>query len=165
MVEQYYIPGIFRARKLNVSVIFLSQSFFYITKMIRTNCSRGSFNKTVYSRTNREVNMELSEFGLGVSKEELLALYEYATKEKFSPMIIDMEDRVSVFERASPISWTCIMTSSVSCIRQSTSHRHPSRMRFRARRRRREADGWTLLELRSDGAAGLVLLAYHLTSH
>ena len=33
----------------------------------------------------------LSEFGLGVSKEELLELYEYATREKFSPLVIDME--------------------------------------------------------------------------
>lgn len=40
----------------------------------------------------REVNMILKEFGLGVSKEELVALYEYATKEKFSPLIIDMEE-------------------------------------------------------------------------
>ena len=39
--------------------------------------------------------MILSEFGLGVTKEELLALYEYATKEKFSPLIIDMEEDVS----------------------------------------------------------------------
>ena len=40
---------------------------------------------------NREVNMILSEFGLGVTKDELLALYQYATTEKFSPLIIDME--------------------------------------------------------------------------
>ena len=39
----------------------------------------------------REVNMILSEFGLGVSKEQLLALYQYATKEKFVPLLIDME--------------------------------------------------------------------------
>jgi hypothetical protein len=35
--------------------------------------------------------MILSEFGLGVSKEQLLALYDYATKEKFVPLLIDME--------------------------------------------------------------------------
>jgi len=35
MVENYYI----RARKLNVSVIFISQSFFKIPKVIRNNCS------------------------------------------------------------------------------------------------------------------------------
>ena len=43
----------------------------------------------------REVNMILSEFGLGISKDDLLALYEYATKEKFSPLIIDMEEDVN----------------------------------------------------------------------
>ena len=49
---------------------------------------------------NREVNMILSEFGLGVSKEQLIALYEYATKEKFSPLVIDMEgDKDSRFRK------------------------------------------------------------------
>ena len=41
---------------------------------------------------NREVNIILSEFGLGVTKEELLRLYEFATKEKFSPLMIDLEE-------------------------------------------------------------------------
>jgi len=36
--------------------------------------------------------MILSEFGLGVTKEELIDIYEYATKERFSPLIIDMEE-------------------------------------------------------------------------
>ena len=40
----------------------------------------------------REVKLILSEFGLGVTKEELLELYKYATAEKFSPLIIDMEE-------------------------------------------------------------------------
>lgn len=40
---------------------------------------------------NREVNMILSEFGLGVTKEQLLNMYEFATAEKFSPLIIDLE--------------------------------------------------------------------------
>ena len=39
----------------------------------------------------REVNIILSEFGLGVSKEQLLDLYQKATQEKFSPLVIDME--------------------------------------------------------------------------
>jgi hypothetical protein len=84
MVENYYI----RARKLNVSVIFISQSYFKIPKIIRNNCS---YMVLLKLSGNREVNMILSEFGLGVSKEELLQLYEYATKEKFSPLLIDME--------------------------------------------------------------------------
>jgi hypothetical protein len=39
----------------------------------------------------REVNIILSEFGLGITKEELMDLYSYATAEKFSPLVIDME--------------------------------------------------------------------------
>jgi hypothetical protein len=85
MVENYYI----RARKLNCSVIFLSQSYFRIPKIIRNNCSYMILLKL---SGNREVNLILSEFGLGVSKEELLRLYDYATNEKFSPLVIDMEE-------------------------------------------------------------------------
>ncbi len=85
MVENYYI----RARKLNVSVIFISQSFFKIPKIIRNNCS---YMVLLKLSGNREVNMILSEFGLGITKEELLELYKYATAEKFSPLLIDMEE-------------------------------------------------------------------------
>lgn len=84
-VEQYYI----RARKLNVSVIFISQSYFKIPKTIRNNCSYFILLKL---SGNREVNIILSEFGLGVTKEQLLEIYKYATSEKFSPLLIDMEE-------------------------------------------------------------------------
>jgi hypothetical protein len=85
MVENYYI----RARKLNVSVIFISQSYFRIPKIIRNNCS---YMVLLKLSGQREVNVILSEFGLGVSKDELVAIYEYATQQKFSPLIIDMEE-------------------------------------------------------------------------
>jgi len=84
-VEQYYI----RARKLNVSVIFISQSYFKIPKIIRNNCS---YMVLLKLSGNREVNLILSEFGLGVTKEQLLNLYKYATQEKFSPLLIDLEN-------------------------------------------------------------------------
>ena len=93
MVEQYYI----RARKLNCSVIFLSQSFYKIPKIIRGNCS---YMVILKLSGKREVNMILSEFGLGVTKEELTEIYEYATREKFSPLIIDMEaDKTDRFRK------------------------------------------------------------------
>jgi hypothetical protein len=85
MVENYYI----RARKLNCSVIFISQSYFKIPKIIRNNCS---YMVLLKLSGNREVNIILSEFGLGITKEELTQLYEYATQEKFSPLVIDMEE-------------------------------------------------------------------------
>jgi hypothetical protein len=84
MVENYYI----RARKLNVSVIFISQSYFKIPKVIRNNCS---YMVLLKLSGQREVNLILSEFGLGITKDELMAFYSYATREKFSPLIIDME--------------------------------------------------------------------------
>lgn len=83
-VETYYI----RARKLNCSVIFISQSFFRIPKIIRNNCSYVVLLKL---SGNREVNLILSEFGLGVTKEQLIKIYEYAVAEKFSPLLIDLE--------------------------------------------------------------------------
>jgi len=85
MVENFYI----RARKLSCSVIFLSQSYFKIPKIIRNNCS---YLVLLKLSGNREVNIILSEFGLGVTKEQLIAIYEYATAEKFSPLVIDMEE-------------------------------------------------------------------------
>ena len=84
IVSNYYI----RARKLNCSVAFLSQSYFKIPPIIRSNCS---YMVILKLGGNREINMILSTFGLGVTKEQLLSIYQYATKEKFSPLIIDLE--------------------------------------------------------------------------
>jgi hypothetical protein len=84
MVENYYI----RARKLNCSVIFISQSFFKIPKTIRNNCS---YMVLLKLSGQREVNLILSEFGLGITKDQLIKLYDFATAEKFSPLLIDME--------------------------------------------------------------------------
>lgn len=83
VVENYYI----RARKLNVSVIFISQSYFKIPKIIRNNCN---YMVILKLSGNREVNVILSEFGLGVTKDQLLQIYGYATAEKMSPLLIDL---------------------------------------------------------------------------
>jgi hypothetical protein len=87
-VENYYI----RCRKLNVSVIFLSQSYFKIPKIIRNNCS---YLVLLKLSGHREINMILSEGGLGVDKDDLLRIYQYATTEKFSPLIIDYEGEIN----------------------------------------------------------------------
>ena len=84
-IENYYI----RARKLNCSVIYLSQSYYRIPKIIRNNCN---YMVILKLSGNREVNMILSEFGLGVSKEQLLQIYKEATAEKFQPLVIDMDE-------------------------------------------------------------------------
>lgn len=84
-VSNYYI----RARKLNCSVFFLSQSYFMIPKIIRNNCS---YLVLLKLSGHREVNMIMSEGGLGCTKEQLLGMYMDATKEKFGCLIIDYEE-------------------------------------------------------------------------
>ena len=92
MVEKYYM----RARKQSCSCIFISQSYFLTPKFIRKNCNYMVFLKL---SGNREINLILSEFGLGLSKEQLLEMYKYATKEKFSPLVIDLEDADKRFRK------------------------------------------------------------------
>lgn len=83
-IENYYI----RARKLNVSVIYISQSYFRIPKIIRGNLT---YLVLLKLSGERELKLILSEGGLGIDRDQLLALYEYATNEKFSALVIDYE--------------------------------------------------------------------------
>jgi hypothetical protein len=82
-VQEMYI----RARKLNVSCIFISQSYYETPKMIRINCSWIALLKL--GNTN-EVAMIMRNHGLGVTKQKLLAIYEHATAEKLQPLLIDL---------------------------------------------------------------------------
>ena len=85
MVENYYI----RARKFNVSCIFISQSYYHIPTMIRKNSTYIAILKLGSGA--REIKMIMSEFGMGLEKEQLLKMYEYSTDTKFVPFIVDME--------------------------------------------------------------------------
>jgi hypothetical protein len=81
---EYYI----RARKKNVTVVYLSQSYYQIPKIIRQNCNYFVILKMSGAR---QINMILKEFGLGTTKEQLIGMYNEATAEKFQPLIIDCE--------------------------------------------------------------------------
>ena len=85
IVSNYYI----RCRKKNVSVCFLSQSYYKIPPIIRANCS---YMVILKLGGIREINMILSTYGLGVTKNQLIKMYDYATNEKFCPLLIDMEE-------------------------------------------------------------------------
>ena len=84
-IMNYYI----RARKKNCSVIYLAQNYYQVPKVIRCNCSYLAILKLSGSR---DARMILSELGLGLEKEQMLNMYEYATNTKFSPFLIDMEE-------------------------------------------------------------------------
>lgn len=83
-IADFYI----RCRKLNISVAFLSQSYYKIPKIIRSNCNYMVILKLSGSR---DINLILSEMALSVDKEKLIKIYKYATNEKLSPLIVDLE--------------------------------------------------------------------------
>jgi len=81
-VEKYYI----RARKLNCSVIFLSQSYYDIPKMIRKNSSYLVILNLGGSK--RETTAILNEWGQDLDKDELNAIYKDCTAQHMRPLII-----------------------------------------------------------------------------
>jgi len=83
-VESYYI----RCRKLNVSVIYISQSYFRIPKIIRSNLTYLVLLKVGGTR---DLNMILSEAAFNIEKNTLIKMYEQATKDKFHVLLIDLE--------------------------------------------------------------------------
>ena len=68
--------------------MYLAQNYYVVSKVIRANCNYMIILKL---SGNRELKVILSEFGLGVDKDTLLAIYKEATKEKFQPLIVDLE--------------------------------------------------------------------------
>ena len=83
-VLQYYI----RCRKKSVSIAYLAQAYFVIPKVVRNNCN---YLVLLKLSGDRELGLILKENSLGVDKKQMLSMYKYATQEKFSPFIIDIE--------------------------------------------------------------------------
>jgi hypothetical protein len=77
-----------RARKLNVSVIYISQTYFGIPPVIRKN---SSYMVILKLRGNKDINSVLREVTVGLTKEQLLAMYDYCTREQFNALVVDME--------------------------------------------------------------------------
>lgn len=82
----YYI----RARKQNCSVMYLSQSYYDVPKLIRKNCR---YLVILKLHGNRDIKLILSECGLGLTKNQLFKMYEYATSEDLQPFIIDLDGK------------------------------------------------------------------------
>ena len=65
----------------------------FLSMPTSANTTRGRYRRVLLKLSGqREVNMIMSEFGLGVSKDQLLDLYKQATAEKFQPLLIDLEE-------------------------------------------------------------------------
>ena len=84
IIEQYYL----RARKQNVSVIYLSQSYYDIPKFIRKNS-----NYLILLNLNgskRELTAILNEACTNINRETLLNIYRDATSINLRPLIITL---------------------------------------------------------------------------
>ena len=84
-VQQYYI----RCRKFGYCIAYLCQQYYACPVVIRRNCNYMCLLKT---GSTREMKMVLKECSSGVEADQLLKMYHYATDQKFSPLIIHMEE-------------------------------------------------------------------------
>ena len=69
---------------------YLSQSFFRIPKIIRLQCNYLILLKL---GSKRDLNLILSDYGLGVEKDELMAIYKDATQIPFDFLKISTTER------------------------------------------------------------------------
>jgi hypothetical protein len=79
-----------RGRKLGYSMIFISQSFYQTSTLIRKNVNYIWLGRGLMKR---DLNMILSEFALGMDKKELEKIYNELTKEPMNFMMIDFLKR------------------------------------------------------------------------
>ena len=84
-LEQYFI----RARKLNCSLIYISQSYYAVPKMIRQNLTY-----LVIKRLNTlgDLFRIMREYSLGVDKNELKKIYDASTSNKQDFLLVDLEE-------------------------------------------------------------------------
>jgi hypothetical protein len=83
-MEQFFL----RARKKNCSMIYISQSYYAVPKMIRNNLTY-LIIKQVSSMKN--LTMIAREYDLGMTKEQLTDMYKDATADKKNFLLIDLE--------------------------------------------------------------------------
>jgi len=91
-IAEYYI----RARKKGVSLVYISQSFFAIPKMIRNNVNY-IILKQVASQ--RNLTMILKDFSLGITREKAMEMYKDATSEFTSFLLLDLDKPSAPFRK------------------------------------------------------------------
>jgi hypothetical protein len=88
IIKEYYIRG--RKWGKGISMCYLSQSFFRIPKIIRLQCNYLILLKL---GSRRDLSLILSDYGLGVEKEELMSIYKHATQIPFDFLKISTDER------------------------------------------------------------------------
>ena len=79
-----------RARKYNISSIYISQSFYMIPKIIRQQ-----FNYLILKKLGnlKDIKMIVKDYSLGLKTDDLMEIYKECTKNKFDFMMLDLENQ------------------------------------------------------------------------
>jgi len=85
LIAEFYIRG----RKRLLSMAYLSQSFFKIPKIIRININYLILLKL---SGDRDLRLIVSEYGLGITPDELMKIYKHATSKQFDALKIDCDE-------------------------------------------------------------------------
>ncbi len=83
---------IIMCRKYNTSLIYLTQSYFEVPKLIRLQMANG-YVALFHPPSLREIGQYMLEFSLGITKEEFIKIFNEGTKKRYTPLIIDFKSR------------------------------------------------------------------------
>ena len=87
-VQQKICEFFLRGMKLNITSLYLSQSYFKTPKFIRINCGY-IFLRGISSK--QDLSMILREYKLGVDIKKLMQIYKFAVAQPFSFLVIDVD--------------------------------------------------------------------------
>jgi len=78
-----------RCRKKNVTIMYLAQHYYRIPIIVRQN---SNYFVILKAGNKKSLNLMLNEFSVGVDKDQLINMYEHATKEKFNFLLINCDE-------------------------------------------------------------------------
>ena len=85
----------YRARKINVSIVFITQSYFTVLKDARLNSTHYILMKIGNKKELRRIAEEKSKKG-HLDYKDFLKIYNYYTREPYSFMMIDARPTASI---------------------------------------------------------------------
>ena len=84
IISEYFVRG----RKKGASIMFLSQSYYGTPKIIRQNIN---YLVVLKLGGTRDINSILRECSVDLTKEQLLRMYNEATRENFNVLIFNLD--------------------------------------------------------------------------
>lgn len=86
-IQQYFIRG----RKFGITCIYISQSYYKIPKLIRINCRYIILKKLASAK---DLKLIISEYNLNYNIDQILSLYNQATKDFTDFLLIDTQNNI-----------------------------------------------------------------------